>query len=142
MKIFLTVLVFVLLVLGGVGAWFLLEREPEGTGTNDPIPSFPNTGETRIVREPSVEEKNEITESFHAGIPDSAHLQIPETAIVDGYALSIFMDENVGGMALFKQNASGAWDLVATDGGVFNLELLRDLGVPTGTAQLLIETLN
>ena len=142
MKIFLFILVPVILLAGGIGIWLLLEREPENAGSNDPVPTFPGTSGVLMVREPNAEEKNEITESFHAAISDSERLELPETAIVDDYALSIFMDENVGGMALFKQNVSGGWELVSTDGGVFNLEILIDLGVPAGTAQRLIETLD
>jgi hypothetical protein len=130
------------LALGAAIAAFLFPKE---TYKAEEIPSTPFvlTPETTMrdsAVTPGTQTQAAITDEFREAVEDSERLTLPKMAVMGEYALSIYQDENIGGMALLKYEG-GSWTFVAGDGGVFSLSRLQELGVPMETAQELLRAL-
>ncbi len=140
MKLFIALLICVVLVGSGI-AFFMLRggTAPEGNpgGSNGGIFGGSGSGTGFTV---NADAQEDIESSFEASMPNGERFSLENAVTSGSYALTIFTDENVGGMALFKRNASGAWDFVATDGGFFSVETLVSLGVPESDARILLRS--
>ncbi len=141
MKIlFLTLIALLILFLAAIGGWYFLSKNPgEPTQPTSNTPIFP--GSTRPVStSPATSEETASLESeFNTEVQDSTNLQLSNIVISTGYAMAVYSDENVGGMAVFKRESAGVWTLLGTDGGVFNMDALLALGIPESVASALLD---
>ena len=142
MKYLLTVSALLILgVSAAFGVWFLRDRsdgeQTVGGMQTDPI--FPNSNQAAPVEEAPPSISTEIESVYRREAPEMANMMLTDVAISGDYAIGIYSDENVGGMVAFKY-VSGKWELLASDGGVFNVDALAALGVPRATAETLIQS--
>ena len=131
-----------ILVLGAVTIAFLFPRD---TYEAEETPSTPFilTPETNIkdsATVPGAQTQAAIEDEFHETVEDSDRLTLPKMAVMGVYALTVYQDENIGGMALLKYE-NDQWVFVAGDGGVFSLTRLQELGVPLEAAEELLGAL-
>ncbi|MEK9161008.1 MAG: hypothetical protein AAB440_03160 [Patescibacteria group bacterium] len=62
-----------------------------------------------------------------------------ESSVVGDYALQIWSDENIGGVALMKNESGKGWVIVAIDGGAWDVVSLVAEGVPENIAVELVK---
>ena len=139
---FVAIGLIVLLVIGVVVAMLTSSK---GAYKAEEVPSTPFvlTPDTTIrdtASVPGAQTQGAIETEFHETVEDSERLTLPKMAVMGAYALTIYQDENIGGMALLKYDGS-EWVFVAGWGGVFSLTRLRELGVPQETAEELLRAL-
>lgn len=144
-----TAILAALLIFAGIGIalgawWYANQRDasPEQPGTVIPGTIFPGGTHTDIKPvEADAQVRSAIEDVFKRENPYAGTLTLSETVVLDGYALAIFEDENVGGMAAFKVESDGTWTLLGTDGGAFSPEGLAELGVPLDIGRRLVPAL-
>jgi|GEM_PF-6599096 len=136
---FVALLVLLLLFVGGW--WFLSKDSVELPPSKTDIVFPGTTGQSVSLSKPTQEDTAKLENEFYAEVQDATNLTLSDIAISDGYAMAVYSDENVGGMAVFKKDTSGAWILLETDGGVFNLDFLVSLGIPEKTARALLDSI-
>lgn len=141
MKLLATILVIAGILLLVFVGWMIFQRQaPSNTAVTPDetvFPQFPEEGTSGTAEQ--TEEEKTITEAFTRNMPDGTRFSVPTIATSGEYALAVFMDENVGGTALLYREG-GEWHLVATDGGLFNIDLLISHGVPEDIARYLVTT--
>ncbi|HRH55445.1 MAG TPA: hypothetical protein PK609_01095 [Candidatus Paceibacterota bacterium] len=139
-KLFFILLAVV--VVGGLGfAIWYTTKTPQGEQV-PPSESggvFPGTSSSVRVIPASPEETIEISTEYYAEVQSATNLILSDIVVSGSYAVAVYSDENVGGMAAFRKSGS-SWELLGTDGGVFNLDALVALGIPRDTARALIQT--
>ncbi len=141
MKIlFLTLIALLVLFLAAIGGWYFLSKDPaESTQPTSNTQVFPGSTGPVSTSPATSEETASLESEFNAEVQDSTNLQLSNIVISNGYAMAVYSDENVGGMAVFKKESAGVWTLLGTDGGVFNMDSLLALGIPESVAGALLD---
>jgi hypothetical protein len=102
---------------------------------------FPGQGQSVPLTRPTQEDTVNLETEFHTEVQDATNLKLSNIVISDRYAMAVYSDENVGGMAVFKKESTNIWVLLATDGGVFNIDSLVSLGIPEEIARALLDSI-
>lgn len=132
------------IVVVGIGFWFLhSSTQPQGTGSGatSTTPTFPTGGGVpKVTRQGTATATDPVVANdFTSQIQNPNQINLQGTVVVSGWALQTWGDENKGGEALLKQDASGNWNLVSLGGGEWSVEGLVQQGVPSNIAQELIK---
>lgn len=126
-------------------------------GTNiDPGQTGPTASSTLFMAHPTIPDKTvviqlgtnqEVAKAFLTQVESTEGVEIGNTYIAtpkdDGvYALQMWeLTGTGGGLTLFKQNASGEWELFLTSGGAPSVSSLVTVGVPQQIAEELMAKL-
>lgn len=137
-KVLLSILFLLLLAISGIGlvvAYNAFSSDPQDNV--DTVVTFPTAVETSNSTQPTKEEAEAIQSAFFAS-DEAEGLSLDTIRVVENYAISVWYDENMGGVALYQQTGSGSWELLLSDGGAWTVEDLVILGVPQTIAERLL----
>ena len=139
-KVFLALGLLLVLSLGVVLTLMLIGSISEPMESPVVNPTFPG-GSGQVRTQPaSAQVIKEVEQEYFSEIPEAQNLSLSKVTVSGDYAMAVYSDENVGGMVLFRKQAGG-WEIVATDGGVFDIEQLKLLGVPADVASILVNAI-
>jgi hypothetical protein len=139
-KVFLVLGLLLVLSVGVVLTFMFLDSETESLESQVVNPTFPG-GSGQVRTQPaSAQVIREVEQEYFSEIPEAQNLTLSKVTVSGDYAMAVYSDENVGGMVLFRKQAVG-WEIVATDGGVFDIEQLKLLGVPADVASVLVNAI-
>jgi hypothetical protein len=139
MKKLIAILFF--LVLTAVIVYGVIRpQEPVQDGPAQPTTVlFPSSSTVPVAERSQTEEQ--IKSVFYAD-SSAAGFATDAIAVSGDFALTIWSDENTGGMALFRHEQNGNWTLILSDGGALSRDDLLALGVPQANATELISLLS
>ncbi|MDE2071171.1 MAG: hypothetical protein KGI70_00340 [Patescibacteria group bacterium] len=85
-----------------------------------------------------------VQAAFQSRLPadNPNHTKLYATVIVGDYALQVWAGDVMGGEAVLKYNTgTNKWELIDAGGGAWSVDTLAGIGVPTTTAQSLLNQL-
>jgi hypothetical protein len=86
--------------------------------------------------------QNSIQTAYKAQLPvgDPDHTKFYDTSVEGDYAIQVWKGDNFGGEALLKyDHVQSRWAVLSGGGGAWSIEGLTLFGVPTSTAEALLE---
>jgi hypothetical protein len=137
-----TKLIILVLLIGALAVgiiWFLRPNAQSPSGqTTLPQNNYPSNN---YLTGQDAQSQAAVKQTFLEGIAPylNDNIKTQQTAIENGYAIQSWLGDNTGGEALLKYDTvQNKWVLITAGGGIWTLGALIDEGVPTSTAQILL----